>query len=455
MINLTGKRVGVFGLGITGRAVVSYLLKHDAEPVCVDELSKPEKRPELEEFAANNGVAAHLGTIPPDLLNSCGLVVVSPGVPLAHPLLASAQAAGVECISEIELAYRQSPAHLVAITGSNGKSTTTALLDHILKVYRRSYAVGNIGKAFIGIVDELKPDDVVCCEVSSYQLEASPLLHPQIAIFTNITPDHLERHQTFANYAAMKRSVVKNMVPGDAVIYNAEDENLQPEAFPNRPALYLPFSSAGETGPPGAYLENGEMVIDAGPAYGGEVRLPRETLRLPGLHNVENALAASLAARLLGAKKAHLETGLSTFEGFEHRIEFVRELDSVRYYNDSKATNPEATITALKAFTQPIVLILGGRDKGTNLAEMVGQINRHCSQVILLGEAAKRFEEALLAGGFTAITNVDDFPSAVTQSRGLAKPGQVVLLSPACASFDMFESFEERGRLFKKLVRAL
>ncbi len=455
MINLDGKRIGVFGLGITGRAVISYLLKHGAEPLCVDELSKPEKREELEGFAAASGVFAYIGDVPLNAFSGCELVIVSPGVPLAHPLLEPVQNAGVECISEIELAYRQSSARLVAITGSNGKSTTTALLDHILNVFRPSFAVGNIGKPFIDIVDNLKPDDVVCCEVSSYQLEASPLLHPQIAMFTNITPDHLERHQTFANYAAMKRSMIKNSVSGDTVIYNAEDENLQPEAFPNRPVLFLPFSSGGETGPPGAYLEDRELVIDAGAAHGGAVRLPRETLRLPGLHNIENALAASLAARLLGAKKSHLETGLSSFEGFEHRIEFVRELDGVRYYNDSKATNPEATITALKAFDQPIVLILGGRDKKTELDGMVGQINRHCSQVILLGEAAKRFEEALLSIGFSAITHADSFQSAVTYARELAQPGQAVLLSPACASFDMFESFEERGRLFKKLVFAL
>jgi UDP-N-acetylmuramoylalanine--D-glutamate ligase len=170
---------------------------------------------------------------------------------------------------------------------------------------------------------------------------------------------------------------------------------------------------------------------------------------------VENALAASLAARIFGAKKSHLEKGLSTFEGYEHRIEFVRDLAGVRWYNDSKATNPEATITALKAFAQSIVLIAGGRDKGTPLDEMVAQINRHCSRVILLGEAADRFERALKDGGFENISRVGDFPSSVAEAQRLAQPGEVVLLSPACASFDMFESFEERGRLFKKLVGAL
>jgi UDP-N-acetylmuramoylalanine--D-glutamate ligase len=455
MINLDGKRIGVFGLGITGRAVVNYLILHGADAICVDELSKPEKRGELEAFIAQNGVAGYIGDVPSDALKGCELVVVSPGVKLTNTLLLAAQSAGIECISEIELAYRQCPAHLVAITGSNGKSTTTALLTHLLGVFRRSFAVGNIGTPFIGIVDALAPDDVVCCEVSSYQLEASPQLRPCIALFTNITPDHLDRHATFANYATMKRSLVKNMLAGDSVVYNSEDEHLQPDEFPRRPVAFLPFSSAGEVGPPGAYLENGELVIDAGFSYGGEVRLPRETLRLPGLHNVENALAASLAARILGAKKNHLEKGLSTFEGYEHRIEFVREINGVRWYNDSKATNPEATITALKSFAQSIVLIAGGRDKGTPLGEMAAQINCHCSRVILLGEAADRFELALSESGFSDITRVSDFPSSVLEAQRLAQPGEVVLLSPACASFDMFESFEERGRLFKRLVREL
>jgi UDP-N-acetylmuramoylalanine--D-glutamate ligase len=454
-MNIDDKRIGVFGLGITGRAVVAYLLKHGADVVCVDEVAKPEKRAELEAFVGQTGVTGYIGDVPPTALEGCELVVVSPGVKLTNTLLLAAQTSGIECISEIELAYRRSPAHLIAITGSNGKSTTTALLAHLLGVYRRSFAVGNIGTPFIGIVDELAPDDVVCCEISSYQLEASPHLHPQVALFTNITPDHLDRHQTFANYATMKRSLVKNMLSGDSVIYNSEDEHLQPDEFPRRAVSFLPFSSAGEVGPPGGYLENGELVIDAGVQYGGEVRLPRETLRLPGLHNVENALAASLAARIFGAKKSHLEKGLSTFEGYEHRIEFVRELAGVRWYNDSKATNPEATITALKAFAQSIVLIAGGRDKGTPLDEMVAQINRHCSRVILLGEAADRFERALKDGGFENISRVGDFPSSVAEAKRLAQPGEVVLLSPACASFDMFESFEERGRLFKKLVGAL
>jgi len=452
MMELVEKRVGVFGLGITGRAVLDYLLLHEAHPVCVDEATHPEKLRELQRLTAEHCVEAHLGEIPQDALAGCKLIIVSPGVTLDNPILAAAREAGTECISEIELAYRNCRAKLVGITGSNGKSTTTMLLAHLLSGFRRAVAVGNIGKPFISVVDDVDEDDVVCCEVSSFQLEASPDFHPHIAIFTNITPDHLERHHSFSNYAAMKRSLIKTMAEGDIVIHNAEDENLQPDEFPRRPVTFLPFSSVGEVGPPGAYLENGEMIVDAG---NGEVRIARDVLHLPGLHNVENALAAALAARLLGAKKNHLEKGLGSFEGYEHRIEFVRELDGVRYYNDSKATNPEAAVTALKSFPQAVVLIAGGRDKGTDLTEFVSQAQKGCSQIVLLGEAAGRFEQALRNGGFDAILRAGSLEEAVETARTAAEPGEVVLLSPACASFDMFESFEERGNLFKELVQKL
>jgi len=451
-MELAGKRVGVFGLGVTGRAVVEFLAARSAMAVCADELARPEKREDLRQFADAHGVEAHLGEVPRSVFAGCALVVISPGVSLTNPVIAATVEAGIPCISEIELAYCHCPAHLVAITGSNGKSTTTSLLAHLLNGFRRAIAAGNIGTPFISIVGQLARDDVVCCEVSSFQLEASPRFRPEIAVFTNITPDHLDRHHTFANYAAMKRSLIKTMEEGASVIYNAEDENLQPEEFPRRPVSFLPFSSAGEVGPPGAYLEGGELVIDAG---GGALTIPRDLLRLPGTHNVENALAASLAARLLGAKKHHLEKGLASFEGYEHRIEFVRELAGVRYYNDSKATNPEATVTALRAFPQPIVLIAGGRDKGTSLHELVAQVKQHCTHVILLGEAAPRFAEALATGGCERVLSVSGLPEAVLSARELAQPGEVVLLSPACASFDMFESFEERGNLFKELVRKL
>ncbi len=451
-MELANKRIGVFGLGITGRAVTEYLLKHGAVPVCADEVAKPEKLDSLTRYVSELGVESHLGAIPTGAFTKIDLAVVSPGINPKNPVILAAQEAGTPVISEIDLAYRRCPCPIVAVTGSNGKSTTTALLAHILNGFRRAVAAGNIGLPFISQVDGLSPDDVVCCEVSSFQLEFSPEFHPRIAVYTNITPDHLERHLTFENYAEVKRGMVKTMGENDTVVYNAEDESLQPDEFPRKPVAFLPFSSVGEIGPPGAYLEDSQMWFMV---EGTEISLPRTTLKLPGLHNVENALAAGLAARLLGAKKQDLDRGLSTFEGFEHRIEFVREKDGVRYYNDSKATNPEAAVTALKSFDRPIVLIAGGRDKGTDLGEFVSHIKQTAREVILLGEAAARFSEALSHAGYSNTHMVSDYPAAVKLASVLARPGDIVLLSPACASFDMFDSFEQRGTVFKTLVMEL
>jgi len=451
-MELAGTRVAVFGLGITGQATLRFLKRQGAVPVAVDELTGTAQREALEDLVGEYEVEAHFGDFPPEVLADCELVILSPGVRPDAPKLAAARAAGREIISEIELASRVCPAHLIAITGSNGKSTTTALTAHILSLSRTAYAVGNIGRAFIDIADSAGSQDVVCCEVSSYQLEVSPTLAPEVAIITNITPDHLERHESFANYVRVKRSIVKAMSEGSSVIYNAEDENLQPELFPLRPVQFIPFSSAGEVGPPGTYLENGtiHLHVDESP-----LQLPSDLLRLPGIHNQENALAAISAARLLGARKNELVQGLRTFEGFPHRLEFVRELHGVRYYNDSKATNPEATVVALRSFSQPVVLIAGGRDKGTDLSDLASAVQEHCVAVVLLGEAAGRFEQVLQTAGFRSIHRASSFEDAVAQARQLAERESIVLLSPACASFDMFASFEQRGDRFKELVSAL
>lgn len=451
-MELSGIRVAVYGLGITGQATVRFLKRQEAIPVVVDEVAQPAQREALEQFAREYELEAYFGDFPPQTLAACELVIISPGVRPNAPKLAAARAAGREIISEIELAARVCPAHLVAITGSNGKSTTTALAAHILSLSRSAHAVGNIGKTFIDIADSVGAEDVVCCEVSSYQLEASPTLAPEIAIITNVTPDHLERHESFANYARVKRSIVKVMVEGSSVIYNAEDENLQPELFPPRPVRFVPFSSAGEVGPPGAYLDNGTIYVQVDETT---VRLPSELLRLPGIHNRENALAAISAARLLGARKTDLARGLRTFEGFPHRLEFIRELNGVRYYNDSKATNPEATIVALRSFSQPVLLIAGGRDKGTDLGELTSAVQSHCSEVVLLGEAAERFEQVLQTAGYDSIHRAGSLEEALAKARHLAATESIILLSPACASFDMFKSFEERGDRFKELVSRL
>ncbi len=451
-MELEGKKVGVFGLGITGRSVVRFLLRHRAYPVAFDETDEPDRIGEIEKFIREMKIEGKVGAYDEGVFRDCSLVVVSPGIDLNHPIIQSLVERGVEVIGDIELGYRFTKAKVIAITGSNGKSTTCALTAHLINQFREAYAVGNIGKPFCDIADKARPNEIICLEVSSFQLESCVEFAPDIATITNITPDHLDRHESFERYAETKRSVVKNMGEGDSVIYNAEDENLQPELFPRVAVMFFPFSSAGEVGPPGAWLEEDKLVVEVDES---PVRISLEALRLPGLHNVENALASLMAARLVGAKKVNLEAGLKTFTGYEHRLELVREVEGVKYVNDSKATNPEASLVGIKSFSERVVLIAGGRDKGTSLQSWVLAVRQRCKAVILIGEAKGRFERELKSAGFEKVFSADDLEQAVICAKDIAQAGDVVLLSPACASFDMFSSFEERGNKFKELVEKL
>ncbi len=451
-MNLSGERIGVFGLGVTGKSVARFLVKHRAEVIGVDEAKDRKKVAEIKKFAKEMGIEAHVGSFESRVLKDCSSVVVSPGVDIKHRKLEYLRSRNIPIVGEIELGYRFCEAPIIAVTGSNGKTTTTSLTAHILSRRKRAFAVGNIGKAFIDIVDEAKREDVVCLEVSSFQLETCVTFSPKVAVITNITSDHLERHLTFDAYAEIKRSIVKNMKRGGKVIYNAEDENLQPELFRKTHVVFIPFSGAGEVAHPGSFYANGKLVINV---KGAEIAVPSDYLRLPGIHNIENALAGMSSARLFGATKSDLEEGLKTFKGYEHRLELVREINGVRYFNDSKATNPEASVAALKCFKEKIVLIAGGRDKETSLHTWTREVVRACGAVILIGEATRRFRKELQDAGFQPVHTAMSMEEAVKKASDLVKPGGVVLLSPACASFDMFDNFEERGNVFKQAVMAL
>ncbi len=459
-LNLKGKRVGVYGYGITGQAVVRALVAQGASPVVFDDRDTPPLREKLEKAHGETGVEFFLGEWDIEVqFSKLNLLVVSPGIRSDNESITAARKMGLEAISEIEMGWRVARGTVIAVTGSNGKSTTTALTGEII---RRSFAekpgsvyiAGNIGSPFIDIAFQTKPEDVIVLEVSSYQLEAMPTFHPHIAIYTNVTPDHLERHGTFETYAAIKRSMVKHMTGGDFVIYNYEDANLQPELFPNHEPKYLAFTSAGGSYPElGAWLENGEILVNTG--RGVIERYPQSMVKLKGLHNVENSMCALLAARLMNVQSGSIIEAVEAFQGFPHRIEFVRELGGVRWYNDSKATNPESTITALKSFDEPIIVILGGRDKGTSLDALARLVRSKSEKAILMGEASARFESALREIGFGNIEYADSVEHAVKLARQTARDGRVVLFSPACASFDMFSSFEERGNVFRDFVRSL
>ncbi|MEP0814049.1 MAG: UDP-N-acetylmuramoyl-L-alanine--D-glutamate ligase [bacterium] len=459
-MDLNGKRIGVYGYGVTGRAVVAALIGHPCQIVVFDDRDDAQLASELSALAKEGDVEFHLGGwSPEEQYARLNLLVVSPGINLERPSVALARNFGVEVLSEIELGWRLGKGTVLAVTGSNGKSTTTALLGKIIARSLsggkgRVHVAGNIGSPYIAAAVLSGENDITVLEVSSYQLEASPTFHPHVAIYTNITPDHLDRHKTFEAYAAVKRSMVRNLTRNDFVIYNSEDENLQPEKFPNSSPVFYGFTSAhGSMPEKGAWLENGEILVDLG--RGVVERYPQSMVKLRGLHNVENCMCALLAARVMDVSQADIIDAVSEFEGYPHRIEFVREIGGVKYYNDSKATNPESTITALRAFDEPIILILGGRDKGTSLEALARMVRNKVEKAVLLGEAAPRFEAALREFGFGNIANARSLEDAVAIAREAARPGRVVLFSPACASFDMFKSFEHRGEMFRKIVGSL
>lgn len=457
---LSGREVGVFGFGITGRATYEFLRGKGSRVTIFDEKPTEAARAELDIIQASGGAKVFVGDFPAEAFGDITLLIISPGISITHPKLNYLRHRGVDVISEVELAYRFVESTIVAVTGSNGKSTTAALMGHVLTAAcekdfpgSRAYTVGNIGSPSIGIAGVATVADYVSIEVSSYQLEAMPTFRPHISIFTNLSADHLERHKTFETYAFIKRSLIKNENEDDFVIYNGSDALLQPDRFPYTRPKFLPFTSERD-----AYISEGAFVDDERLVVllGGErYEFPTSMVKLRGMHNIENVLGVILAAKLLHISDGTIFEAVSAFDRFEHRIEFVREVGGVRYYNDSKATNPESTVTALNAFDEPIVLILGGRDKMTSLAGLVEAVKRRVKSVVLLGEAAERFNEALTRGGYGAITEVASLEDAVRVAAAGAARGDIVLLSPSCASFDMFRSFEHRGEEFKRIVNEL
>jgi UDP-N-acetylmuramoylalanine--D-glutamate ligase len=314
-----------------------------------------------------------------------------------------------------------------------------------------SHVLGNIGEPLLGRLDEIGDHDYVALEVSSFQLEAIERFAPHVAIYTNLTPDHLDRHGTVAEYARVKRGMTCNMGHGDFVITNALCEEFQPQKFGNHNPLFLQYRSLPGAPLRGAWAANGKIYADLGHE---QHEIPLECVKLPGVHNIENALAVVLAALLAGATADTVAERLSTFTGFEHRLELCREhVDGVSFYNDSKATNPEATVTALRAMEPPLALILGGRDKLTDLAELCAWVKRKARAAVLYGEAAGRFAAALAAQGYDSVELVSELEQAVPAAlKAVQGTGGTVLLSPACASFDQYGSFEERGEHFKRIV---
>lgn len=443
----TGKNVTILGAGRSGLATALFLAERGAT-VTVSELSTLafDKDPFLADLKAR-GVKFESGAHSIEAISSADLIVTSPGIKPEAEVMVRARKLKKEVVSDIEVAYRLAEVPIIAITGTNGKSTTCALISHILTESGfKAPACGNIG---VPILAELaKKPDYLVVEVSSYQITYSPTFAPQVSIWLNLTPDHLDWHGGMNGYIDAKRQLFANQKPGQFAVLNMDDKIV---ADTKTEATVFPFSVSSAIKKDGAFMKGDRLAYRLNGVR--NLLCPFNELKIIGQHNVENVLAAISACALVGLKPAEIEKHVKSFAALEHRLEFVATIEGVAYYNDSKATNTASAIKALEAFgDEKVVLIAGGRDKGTDLGEFVDSIKKHVSNVILIGEAKDRFEKALKAGGFADCHKVEDMVAAV-ELGGRLRQG-AVLLSPACASFDMFKDYEDRGRVFKDIVRA-
>jgi UDP-N-acetylmuramoylalanine--D-glutamate ligase len=447
-IDLRGKRVLVVGLARTGESTALFCAARGARVTASDARSAAHLG-QIVGRLQEAGCALELGAHTTPTFLAQDLIVPSPGVPAALPALVAARQAGIPICSEIELASRFLRGRLVAVTGSNGKTTTTALIAHILAAAGMPVIVaGNIGIPLISCVENSTDRSVTVAEVSSFQLELIASFRPDIAVLLNLTPDHLDRHSSFDEYCRAKLRIFQNQTARDSAVLNADDPVVARHA-PSAPRLCW-FSRSRQPAQ-GTGLRDGQIVFRDG---GGETRLlHRADIGLRGEHNLENVLAAASAAWLAGAPAAAIADGVRTFPGVEHRLEFVAEIGAVQFFNDSKATNVDATLKALAAFPGRLLVILGGKDKGSDYAPLIEPLRERARLVLLIGAAAGKIENQI--GAAVPVVRAGTLDRALALAWENARPGDTVLLAPACASFDQFENFEHRGRVFKQLVRAL
>jgi len=448
MVELKGKRVLVVGLARTGVATALFCTAHGANVTATDVRPEDELCEAVKRLRAA-GVICELRAHADDLFLAQDLIVPSPGVPSDLPHLVAARKNGVTIWSEIELASRFLSGKLIGITGANGKTTTTSLVEHILRSAGFSTILaGNIGTPLIGAVEVSRDSTVTVAELSSFQLELTETFRPNIAVFLNLTPDHLDRHHTMEAYGRAKARIFANQTERDIAILNADDAGTTPYA-PTRPQVFW-FSRKKRVGQ-GAFVKDGQMVVRVD---GDEQAiLPVSEIPLVGAHNWENILAAVLTTKLAGADAQKIASAVRSFAGVEHRLEFVAEIAGVRYYNDSKATNVDATQKALEAFPGRVIVILGGKDKDSDYTALRKELNERATLALLIGSAAEKIASQI--NGSVKLERVETLDRALEHAEREALPGDIVLLAPACASFDQFENYEQRGRVFKQLVHKL
>jgi UDP-N-acetylmuramoylalanine--D-glutamate ligase len=435
-------RALVVGMERSGLAALELLQQHGAQLKATD--SRPlSKMPKAAAALERLGVPFEIQT--PEVFEGCDWIVLSPGVPADLPPVEAARRRGVKVIGEIELAAMYLQGKIIGITGSNGKTTVTAMIGHILKESGLAAQVGgNIGAAASSLVQASRPDQWNVLELSSFQLETIQDFHADIAVCLNVTPDHLDRHYTLERYAAAKGRLFETQHPDGYAVLNADDAHcVAYSAITRAKTLWFSLTRAVT---PGVWLENGKLWID------DELLMPAAAIPIRGRHNIENTMAAAAAARLAGARNADIAKAVASFQAVEHRLEFVRKARGVDFYNDSKATNVDATLKALDAFEGGLWVILGGKDKDSDYTLLADSLRRKAHAALLIGAAAPKIA-AQLSG--VPLIQSGELATAIREAYSRASAGDTVLLAPACASFDQFDNYEHRGRVFKQIVEAL
>ena len=450
-MEVKGRKVLVFGAGISGIGAAGLLEANGADVILYDGNEKLDPASLKEQLGEKSGAAVLTGKLPQETITSLDMAVLSPGVPTDLPVVLAMKEAGVQVIGEIELAYQFGKGDVLAITGTNGKTTTTSLLGQIMKQAREEvYVVGNIGNPYTAVAGQMTEQAVTVAEISSFQLETIREFRPKVSAILNITPDHLNRHHTMEAYIGAKERIVENQTAEDYCVLNYEDEVLR-QFGETVKAQVLYFSSRRKLNR-GVYLDGDRIICN----IDGETEICRTgDLQILGTHNYENVMAAVAMACAYGVPADIIRRVITSFKGVEHRIEFVAEKNGVAYYNDSKGTNPDAAIRGIRAMNRPTVLIGGGYDKDSSYEEWIDAFDGKVKKLVLIGATREKIAETARKKGFTDIVLADSFEEAFEKCTEYAEPGDAVLLSPACASWGMFKNYEERGDKFKELVEQL
>ena len=450
-MEVKGKKVLVFGLGISGIGAGKILERQGAEVVLYDGNKKLMEEKVRQQSGADSNAKIIIGEFPEEILAELDMTVLSPGVPTDLPVIEKMRKQGITVIGEVELAYQFGKGDVLAITGTNGKTTTTTLLGEIMKNYQDDvFVVGNIGTPYTTAVEDMTENSITVAEMSSFQLESIVEFRPRVSAILNFTPDHLNRHHTMEAYIKAKEDIAKNQTKEDTCVLNYEDEVTR-KIGENVKANVLYFSSQRKLDR-GIYLDDGNIIL----RQDEEILVCNvNELKLLGTHNYENVMAAVAMAAAYGTPMEVIRRTIKEFAGVEHRIEFVREKDGVAYYNDSKGTNPDAAIKGIQAMNRPTILIGGGYDKQSDFHEWIQSFDGKVRYLVLIGATKEQIQKEAAECGFHDCILKDTFEEALDTCVELARPGDAVLLSPACASWGMFPNYEVRGEEFKKYVNAL